>query len=200
MKTDIQKTQHYTTNYEKICRGLLEDFQPTLLVEPFVGGGDLLNLFPDANREMYDIDEILECEHRDTLLNPPNYIGKYVITNPPFLAKNHATDKTLFQHYGYDNLYKIFLKTIIGCEGGLIIVPGNFFCDEGSTAIRKEFLSKYRIRRVNFFTYPVFETTSYSVCAFDFFREDNYTQNVPFYINEADAPSIWNLLANIITR
>lgn len=188
MKTDIQKTQHYTTNYEKICHGLLEDFQSTFLVEPFVGGGDLLNLFPNANWEVYDIDENLECEHRDTLLNPPNYIGKYVITNPPFLAKNHATDKTLFYRYGYDDLYKIFLKTIIGCDGGLVIVPGNFFCDEGSISIRKEFLSKYRVKRVNFFTYPVFETTSYSVCAFDFFREDNCTQNIPFYINGTDIP------------
>lgn len=188
MKTDIQKTQHYTTNYKVICNGLLDGFSPNNIVEPFVGGGDLLNLFPYANWETYDIDESLECEHRDTLLNPPSYIGKYVITNPPFLAKNHATDKTLFQQYGYDDLYKVFLKTIIGCEGGMVIVPGNFFCDEGSAAIRREFLSKYEVVRVNFFTYPVFETTTYSVCAFSFFKNDNITQEVPFYINDSDMP------------
>lgn len=196
MKTDLQKTKHYTTNYEFICRGLfdkLPGFGCDPLIEPFVGGGDLINLFPEGNWQMYDIDEDIECIHQDTLLFPPNYEGMTVVTNPPFLAKNHATDKILFAKYGYDDLYKIFLKTIIGCKQGMVIVPGNFFCDEGSAKIRQEFLSQYQVSRVNFFTYPVFETTSYSVCAFSFYSCPNTHQLVPFYINDSDTPFLFDL-------
>lgn len=100
-----------------------------------------------------------------------------------FLAKNHASDKSYFSQYDYDDLYKIFLHTIIGCEGGVVIVPGNFFCDEGSEKIRTEFLSEYQVEKVNFFTYPVFDSTSYSVCAFSFTKGRNNFQVVHFCIN-----------------
>lgn len=144
MKTDLQKTQHYTTNYDLIFDGLLNTIPAAArLVEPFVGHGDLLNLFPNHTWETYDIDSSLPCVCQDTLKNPPAYAGRWVITNPPFLAKNHASDKSYFSQYDYDDLYKIFLHTIIGCEGGVVIVPGNFFCDEGSEKIRTEFLSEY---------------------------------------------------------
>ena len=33
------------------------------------------------------------------MLYPPNYHEKWVITNPPYLAKNKAKDKTLFNQY-----------------------------------------------------------------------------------------------------
>lgn len=100
-------------------------------------------------------------------------MGKWVITNPPFLAKNKATDKKYFLNNKYDDLYKISLSSIIGCEGGIIIVPLNFLTDEDSQDIRIDFLSTYCIDRVNVFTIPVFKTTSYSVCAFAFHKEKN---------------------------
>lgn len=184
MKTDLQKTQHYTTNYDLIFDGLLDTIPAAArLVEPFVGHGDLLNLFPNHIWETYDIDSSLPCICQDTLKNPPAYAGRWVITNPPFLAKNHASDKSYFSQYDYDDLYKIFLHTIIGCEGGIVIVPGNFFCDEGSEKIRIEFLSEYQVEKVNFFTYPVFDSTSYSVCAFSFTKGRNSSQIVHFCIN-----------------
>ena len=34
---------------------------------------------------------------RDTILNPPNYNNKFIITNPPYLARNKSKDKTLFK-------------------------------------------------------------------------------------------------------
>lgn len=184
--SDLKKTQHYTTNYEKILAGLSDylDLSASHLIEPFVGNGDLLAIAPDVQWEKYDLEGKVECIKQDTLLSPPDYTNKTVITNPPFLAKNHAADKTLFNKYGYDDLYKIFLDTIIGCKDGIVIVPGNFFCDESSQKIRNKFLSSYIVHRVNFFTYPVFESTSYSVCAFAFSRGDEDIQQVPFYIND----------------
>lgn len=107
---------------------------------------------------------------------PPDYKGKRVITNPPYLAKNKAKDKGLFKKYGYDDLYKIALSTFIGCEGGIIIVPLNFLTDEYSERIRKEFLSQYKIDKINIFKSPVFSSTTYSVCAFVFHKEPNTEQ------------------------
>ena len=134
--------------------------QEANLVEPFVGKGDLLRLFPGSKWETYDVDKSTCANYiQDTLLEVPDYIGKWVITNPPFLAKNKATDKRYFLDSKYNDLYKIALSSIIGCEGGIIIVPLNFLTDEDSQDIRIDFLSTYCIDRVNVFTVPVFKTT-----------------------------------------
>ena len=168
---DIERTRHYTVNAELICKGLT-DFIPedATLVEPFVGKGDLLSLFPENKWEMYDIEpQIPDTVQQDTLHKPPDYNGKCVITNPPFLAKNKATDKTIFNMYdGYDDLYKIFIHTILNAEGGIIIVPTNFLADERNKAIRFQFFKKFEIMKVNFFTKPVFPTTTYTVCSIVF--------------------------------
>lgn len=185
--SDLEKTQHYTVNADYILQGLI-DYIPkdAKVVEPFVGNGDLLGCFPNWD-SMYDIEpssKVPETTQRNTLTFPPDYHDKWIITNPPFLAENKATDKELFKQYGYDDLYKIALHSFIGCEGGVVIVPLNFFTDEYSSKIRQEFLSRYYIDKVNIFKKPVFPSTSYSVCAFAFHRERNQEQNVFFFIPE----------------
>lgn len=103
------------------------------VIEPFYGNGDLVKTFNVS--EFYDIDR--EDEHkRDTLLSPPDYKNKWVITNPPYLAKNKAKDKTLFNKYPYDDLYKIAISTMIEAEGGILVLPINFLTDERSWKIR----------------------------------------------------------------
>lgn len=195
---DITKTKHYITNASYILQGLI-DFIPkdAKVVEPFVGNGDLLECFPNWD-SMYDIEpsaKAPETTRRATLYFPPDYHDKWIITNPPFLAKNKAEDKELFERYGYDDLYKIALHSFIGCEGGVVIVPLNFFTDECSGKIRREFLSRYRIDRINIFKKPVLSSTSSSVCAFAFHRDRNQYQRVlccvpeeneEFYINLKD--------------
>lgn len=182
--TDLEKTQHYTTQAEYILQGLIEFIpQKVHLIEPFVGDGDLKKIFPNHTWEYYDIDPQIEGTiTQDTLKNPPNYEGKWVITNPPFLAKNKAKEKELFSEYNLDDLYKISLYTSIGCEGGIFIVPLNFFTDEYSGKIRKLFLSKYQIDKINIFTEPVFTTTTYSVCAFAFHKKENIKQQLNCYL------------------
>ena len=101
LKTDLKRTQHFTTRSAQICENLLE-FIPSdaSLIEPFAGGEDLIELFPDASWEKYDIEPTNNTiVKRDTLKTPPDYKGKWVITNPPYLAKNKAKDKELFQQY-----------------------------------------------------------------------------------------------------
>lgn len=186
MNLDLLKTQHYTTKAAQICENLIEYIPADAsLVEPFVGNGDLMQLFPNREWEIYDVDPRIDNTiKQDTLLNPPNYKGKWVITNPPYLAKNKAEDKTLFNRYNIDDLYKISIKTILESDGGILIIPTNFFTDERTDAIRKEFLSRFKILKLNIFTTPVFDTTTYSVCSFVFARtnEDIVSQIIPTII------------------
>ena len=191
---DIERTRHYTVNAELICKGLT-DFIPedATLVEPFVGKGDLLSLFPENKWEMYDIEpQIPNTIQQDTLRKPPDYKGKWVITNPPFLAKNKATDKTIFNMYdGYDDLYKIFIHTILDAEGGIIIIPTNFLADERSRTIRFQFFEKFEIMKVNFFAESVFPTTACAICSIVFKKrftgpETGYEQFYGFFPTEED--------------
>lgn len=170
--------QFYTTNSDYILQGISLDGRLNI-VEPFVGQGDLLKWISDIldcdTITTYDLDPKINCtEVRDTLLNPPDYSGKYVITNPPYLAKNKNKDKSLYEKYGVDDLYKAFIITLIdgNCEGGVIIIPLNFFSSENSET-RLKFLSKYEIGLVNVFEEQVFNDTSYTICSFNFRKKNN---------------------------
>jgi hypothetical protein len=180
--------QFYTTNSDYILQGLTIP-DGVEIVEPFVGNGDLVGWIErnikDYSIQTYDIDPKIECsEVRDTLLAPPSYEGKYVITNPPFLAKNKNKNKTLYEKYNVDDLYKSFLITLIdgNCEGGIVIIPLNFFSSENSET-RVKFLSNYEIGVVNVFEEQVFDDTSYTICSFNFLKKSNISyQNIKFII------------------
>jgi len=173
--------QFYTKQSQYIMQGLLDIFpKDAIVVDPFAGEFDLLNLLSNK-KEAYDIDpKNNETVKRNTLLNPPSYSGKWVITNPPYLARNKTEDKTLFDKYDLDDLYKISLKTIMTCEGGAIVLPINFLSSV-SFDIRKDFLSNFVIQRVNVFQERVFEDTSYTVCSFNFIKRKNEEQEIDFF-------------------
>ena len=87
--------QFYTTNYDYILKICIPNNIKNI-IEPFTGEGDLLKFIniKNYNLELYDIDPkyngTVKC---DTLYNPPNYDNKFVLTNPPYLARNKNTDK-----------------------------------------------------------------------------------------------------------
>ena len=172
--------QFYTTNSEYITQNLLTVFpENEIVVDPFVGNGDLLRLISNE-KEMYDIDpKISGTIKQDTLKNPPSYENKWIFTNPPYLAKNKNIDKSVYIKYDTDDLYKAALLSIIGCKGGVIILPLNFFSSDDKK-IKNNFLSKYKIIKVNVFEETVFEDTSYTVCAFSFINKENISQNISF--------------------
>lgn len=170
---DIDRTRHYTTKAEEICSNLIEYIPvDAQLIEPFVGDGDLLPLFPNHNWELYDFDDKGNNIIQDTLKIPPDYKNKWVITNPPYLAKNKANDKSIFNQYNTDDLYKATLISILDCAGGILIIPTNFLTDERTGTVRTKFLNQFEILELNVFTKPVFESTTYSVCSFAFKRKD----------------------------
>lgn len=62
------------------------------IIEPFVGNGDLLNFIQNKNLYeiiCFDIDpKNTKTIKKDTIKNPPNYNKSFILTNPPYLARN----------------------------------------------------------------------------------------------------------------
>ena len=153
------------------------------LIEPFCGNGDLLSLFPLGEWECYDIEPHSNSIQRDTLLNPPVYKNKWVITNPPYLAQNKAKDKTIYSLYDVDDLYKASMISMLDADGGILIIPTNFFTDERTGVVRRKFLNKFNIFELNIFTQPIFETTTYSICSFAFQKKEEENNEQYFAVN-----------------
>lgn len=169
--------QFYTTNYKYI----LNDFQIpktcTDIIEPFAGKGDLIKYIHEQNEEInieaYDIEPGNEdIKQNDSFENCPDYNNKYVVTNPPYLARNKSKNKSVFDKYQQNDLYKCFLYQLIENNicGGILIIPLNFFCSirKSDQTLRKLFFSKYDIIKLNIFDEKIFEDTSYNICSFQF--------------------------------
>lgn len=181
--------QFYTTRYDYILQGLSVPKHVVHVVEPFAGAGHLLGFIPTrCHVECYDIDP--KHDHiikRDTLLDPPSFHGKFVATNPPYLARNKCADKTLFEKYNTNDLYKCFLRELINnpALGGVLIVPLNFWCSmrKSDVCLRQDFLEHYEIIRLNIFEEPVFQDTDYSVCSFQFTAKTTTIDTHPILVS-----------------
>lgn len=197
MSNQIKKElgQFYTTNYKYILQNLKIQDGVKNVIEPFVGNGDLLEFVKniDSNKskynlECYDLDpKIKNCVTRDTLINPPDYLDKFIITNPPYLARNKSKNKTIFDKYNVNDLYKAFIITLLkgNPSGGIIIIPLNFWSSirKNDIELRKTFLQQYQVINLNIFETPVFDDTDYTVCAFSFTRkvDKNNSINIILY-------------------
>lgn len=188
--------QFYTTNYEYILQNLKIPEYVKVVVEPFAGEGDLIHFIKNGNikTECYDIDPKKEfINKRDTLKNPPLYDNKFVLTNPPFLARNKSRDKSIFDLYNENDLYKCFIKSIINTniQGGILIIPLNFWCSIrfNDIKLRETFLKHFNIIQMNIFEERVFDDTSYTTCSFIF---ELKKKNIPM-INCTIYPSKKNI-------
>jgi hypothetical protein len=178
MTTERKKKlgQFYTTNYEYILQDMFIPEITKYIIEPFAGKGDLLEFvkkFGEYKLECYDIEPKADnIVKKDTLFSPPEYKNKFIITNPPYLARNKSKDKTLFDKYGTNDLYKCLIKELLTnkSEGGILIIPLNFWCSirKQDVKLRKDFLKVYDILHLNIFEEKVFSDTSYAICSFQF--------------------------------
>lgn len=183
--------QFFTTNVSKILQGMSIPNGITTIIEPFAGNKDLIQWIPDPSAytiECYDIDpKHSNVQQRDCLLHPPIYDGKWVLTNPPYLSRNKSSDKTVFDKYKCNDLYKCFMLSLLesrGIIGGILIIPLNFFCSirKNDVLLRKQFLKYFSITRVNIFEEQVFDDTSYSVCSLQFIRVSNTISTIMTYL------------------
>jgi hypothetical protein len=182
--------QFFTTNHEYILQGMVIPNNIKYIIEPFTGNGDLVDFIENEqkkknikyNVKCYDIDPKKDyIIKRDTINSPPNYNNKYIITNPPYLARNKSKDKTLFNKYDVNDLYKCVIKNILTniCIGGIFIIPLNFWSSIriADIELRKTFLEKYNIILLNIFEEQVFDDTTYTICSFQFELKKNNNDN-----------------------
>ncbi len=177
--------QFYTTNYDYILKNFTIPNYVKTIIEPFAGNCDLLNFIKNKKLysiELYDIDpKTNNTIKQDTLLNPPSYENKFLLTNPPYLARNKSNNKDIFDKYNQNDLYKCVLKELCTNKalGGIIIIPLNFWSSIrlNDINLRKDFLKVYDIICVNIFEEQVFTDTSYTVCAFQFELKNNNNNN-----------------------
>lgn len=178
--------QFFTTNSQYIVGNLLQFFPTNAIIcDPFAGNWDLLNAISQHYTKIaYDIEPQNSLTiQKNTLLNPPDYQNHWIITNPPYLARNKNNSKlnnnkfkqinqSIYEKYQLNDLYKIAIETLMNSNGGIIILPLNFFCEEHSS-IRNKFLQKFQIKQLNIFEEQVFDDTTYTVCSFFFERTDS---------------------------
>jgi hypothetical protein len=166
------KGQFYTVKSDYILDGLPRPPTGDRVVEPFAGQGDLLKWI-GRPVEAYDIDpKHPDVVMRDTLANPPDYTGAWVITNPPYLARNKSKEKEIFEKFSTNDLYKCFIHSLCMADplGGILIIPAGFFLSprDVDTRCRAAFMSKFKIIRVKYFEEQVFPDTPTTVVAIYF--------------------------------
>lgn len=195
--------QFYTTNYQYILQNMQIPEDIKIIIEPFTGKGDLLNFIKNKDKyilELYDLDpKYSKTIKRDTLLNPPSYDNKFVLTNPPYLARNKNKDKTLYDKYNCNDLYKCFINNLIDskCLGGIIIIPLNFLCSirKSDIDLRKLFCNKFEMKIINIFEEKVFDDTSYTICSI-YFIQKNKDEDRQINANIYPANKKINILLN----
>ena len=173
------KGQFYTTQSSYILEGFTIPTDARCIMEPFAVKGYLIDWVKQCSTlsiEAYDIQPKRDdIQQRDTLQDPPNYENAWILTNPPYLARNKSQNKQLYDQYDTNDLYKCFLSSVVkqeNCRGGIVIIPSGFFFSSRDLDVRcrHDFMKLYRITKVKFFEETVFDDTSTTIVAFSFER------------------------------
>lgn len=201
------KGQFYTTNNDYILDGLSIPNDITDIIEPFAGKGDLIDWAQKqgkTNISAYDIEPKKEgIIKMDTLKNPPNYKDLWVLTNPPYLARNKCDDKSIFDMYNTNDLYKCFIKSLTQkqkCNGGILIIPAGFFFSPRNldTECRNDFMKNYKILKIKYFEETVFDDTTTTIVVILFEKSDIILteQNVKWIFLPSGKEKIFNMSLN----
>ena len=195
MNNKKKYSQFYTKNTNELFNNIidlfLDDYNKNIsIVEPCCGEGDIIKFLKTKNInnfELYDIKPNYENTQKlDTILNPINLNNKYIITNPPYTAKNKLTkeQKDLYKKYlnDIDDLYQIYIKQIINSNviSGILILPINFLFSNNNK-IRKEFILKYQIVLCNLFEKKIFNETTSAICIFYFKIRNEQNNNLNIF-------------------
>ena len=198
--------QFYTTNSSYILDGFslpLNDIR--CIIEPFAGKGDLIEWIEksksNAEIQAFDIEpKGNNITKRDTLVNPPDYDNTWIITNPPYLARNKSADKSMFDLYKTNDLYKCFITSVVkqnNCRGGIFIIPAGFFFSPRDIDVRcrDDFMKKYKITKVKYFEESVFDDTTTTIVAFSFEKSDTdiQEQNVEWVMMPSNVKKVFKM-------
>lgn len=182
-QTEKQRMGVFLTKKSDI---LLEKFTSLVkgkrVVDPFAGDGDLLKWAEKngaADTKGYDIRPETEFEIRDSILDPPDYSGQIVVTNPPYLSSNKSKGayKKHYRIWKQNDLYKCFLASLINsADEALVIIPSNFLCESNSSA-RKLLFSTFEVLYVDYWTKPIFDDASVGVIVLHIRRKEDFFHN-----------------------
>ena len=168
-----KRGQYFTTNAATLLQGFEHIVAGKVITEPFAGGGDLTNwcmLNGAVDVIQYDIEpQNSETIKNDSILKPK--LRGVVVSNPPYLSKNKNKDKTAYDMWGQNDLYKCHLDAIVAdkIESGILILPSNFL-SERRAAIRDLFFSYYKMNYVKYYRTQVFDDATTGIVVFDFER------------------------------
>ena len=123
-------------------------------------------------KRLYNLsDELLDeiCYVNDSLLNVPKDEDYFVLTNPPYLAKNVCKKNYPedFEKYFVDtkeNDYFEIALNLYNEYNGIWIVPANLLSADLMQKLRKNLIHK--LQDIRIFTKQTFEDTGVSVCTF----------------------------------
>ena len=189
-------SQFYSKNTKELFNNIIDlflnDYNKNIsIIEPCCGEGDIIKFLKTKNInnfELYDIKPKYENTQKlDTILNQIDLNNKYIITNPPYTAKNKLTkeQKNLYKDYlnDIDDLYQIYIKQIINSNviSGILILPINFLFSNNNK-IRKEFILKYQIVFCNLFEKQIFSDTTSAICIFYFKIRNKQNNNLNDFI------------------
>ena len=188
MKNKQQFGQFFTTNTDYILAGFADFVYGKCVTDPFAGQGDLLSWATKNGAKSvngYDVDRRLIDNrivfYNDSLRTPKKY--QFVLTNPPYLYQNKLSDNSILNKSKHTDLYQLALEKIMDSQEGIVIVPINFLSAENSKYIRRMFLEKFDIIKVNYFTEQVFSDTTYNVIAFYYREKKSNRQSMSVELN-----------------
>lgn len=223
MTTKKELGAFYSTNIKELFNIVYEDFikqydKSKIIYEPCCGNGDIINYL--LNNEFLNIDisnikyyDIINQSYKnviiqDTIINPLDYNNSYIITNPPFLAKNKMNKEMKDKYKDLkicNDLFELYILQLLNCEcsgdllnllgsinqpgllgsGGILILPSNFLFSY-SNKLRQQFIKKYEIKTLKIYEKQIFNDTTSSVIVFDFFLRNNNNFNINTYLLSKD--------------
>ena len=165
-----QKTgSYYTTKADELLTGLEHIVSNAKVIEPFAGGGDMTSWC-----KRNGADSVLERDliwGQDSIMTPDFGDADTVVTNPPYLSKNKNKDKTPYNKWSQSDLYKCHMASLVSSDiqKGILVLPSNFI-SESNSKIRDLFFSRFKLDRVRYYRYPVFEDATTGICVISFSR------------------------------
>lgn len=168
--------QFFTKNANQLLARFAHYLDNKNVIDPFCGDWDLLNFAIENEAlsvEGFDLEPKKEnTEKRDSILNPPDFRNKFLLTNPPYLCSNKNKDKSAYDKWGYNDLYKCHIASFVGqLDEGILILPSNFL-SESSSKTRDLFFSHYTIVDCDYYYYSVFPGVTTGITVF-YFKKDN---------------------------
>lgn len=181
---------YFTENCDTLLDGFEHLVENRFVIDPFAGNMDLISWATRHNAigyKAYDLfplsDDVIE---NDSIVNPPNYFGAFLLSNPPYLSKNKNKNKMPYERWQQNDLYKCHLASLYpDIEDGILILPSNFL-SESNDAARRMFFRHYTIMKGKYYYYSVFPKATTGIVVFSFRQNKHPVKYFPLEIHYKD--------------